>query len=136
MSSVKYRQRLRERAQLPKSVLAGFVPVRRDLQTEITAAVAAKTAQPNVEQPSVVSNVVVPNTRKSMTPQELQQHARQLAQLMAGLPSEEYTAAMKSLEDTNETLYATVCDELENMNAANAAAEGDGHDLSNIATGN
>lgn len=138
MSSVKYRQRLREREQqAAKSTLAGFTPAKRELQMDTidAATTAAAIGSPNQERPATTTNVVTPNTRRSMTPKELQTHAKQLAMTLAAMPSDQYQAAIQSLASNNETLYAIVCDELENMNAAAAEADDDGHDLSAIATG-
>ena len=73
-----------------------------------------------------------PVVSTAMTPQQLQQHAAQLAQTLSQLSEEQYHAALNSLEQTNGTLYAIVCDELSNLAATQENDEGDGYDLNEM----
>ena len=115
MSAIEHRKRVQERRAAEKAAAKGK-PITQEGDPDNTK---------KAETP------VVP-AATTMTPQQLQKHAAQLAQTLSQLSEEQYHEALNSLEQTNRTLYAIVCDELSNLAATQENDEGDGYDLNNM----
>jgi len=115
MSAIEHRKRVQERRAAAKAAAKG----------------KPTTQEGDPEDTKKVATPVVP-AATAMTAQQLQQHAAQLAQTLSQLSEEQYHAALNSLEQTNRTLYAIVCDELNKLATTQTDDEGDGYDLNNM----
>lgn len=150
MSQIEHRKRLREQQERERAGSGGLAAFQASTTNTVvnaakpTAAVSVapveapppeRIAEPSVYQPGPTAEpVIVPVGQQSMTPSEMRKHARQTAELFAQLPTAEYQASLQSLESNNPTLYSIVVDELNNIAAA-GDGEGDGFDLSGVASG-
>ncbi len=139
MSQVEHRRRLRElkeREAAHANGLTSFIP-------QATPVTGGDDAQPvNVVQPplpvpapsGIQPILPVGASTVGMSPIQLRDQAKRVAELLAGMPQAEYEASLGSLERENPTLYGIVVDELNNL-AATANGEDDGYDLSGLAAG-
>ena len=110
MSSIEYRQRLREKEE---NTQTGRLSTFRQVKTEEPAEVATVTDPAK----STESAVETPPT-PARTPEQLREQAAAAAAQMMELDGAEYDAEMQRLYSEDETLYAVVCDEIENLAAA------------------
>lgn len=136
MSAIDHRQRIRDRKAKEKAFHSGaFSP--QETVTTMAPAPTTQVQEPTRRQEQPIdtdptANAVVPQgERQRMTPVELRNHGKQLAETLAQLDQEQYDSALNNLEKTNPTLYGVVCDELNNLAAQDN--EGDGYDLTNVA---
>lgn len=70
-------------------------------------------------------SAIVPQGEPSMTPAELREHAITLAAQLVSYSPEDYANTMNTLQQSNPSLYAVVCDEIENLNAQQEAQADD-----------
>ena len=158
MSSIAYRQRLRDRAanealartlannpdqvvedhNLPK--LEEELPVDAKIHDTKKLKETATTLEEPPEElrlqddPIMATREVEEDDNRGRAPDELRLQAQTTAQVLAGLEADDYQQSLADLEKNDPTLYAVVCDELQNM-WNEQQAEGDDYDLSDIAGG-
>jgi len=112
MSSIEYRRRLREQEQN-----------QREGRLSTFRTVKAPAVDPDQHDGELATAPVVETpTTPARTPEELRQQAQAQVDHLLTLPDEEYAATLKSLYENDETLYAVVYDELDNIAAAEVAA--------------
>ena len=135
MSAIEHRQRIRDQRAKAREFQSGsFTPQEEVGRIEPPEPATEPAVPTRVEQPidNEPKAVVPQGERQAMTPQQLRDHAAQLAKSLAQLPEDLYNESLNNLEQTNATLYAIVCDELNNLAAAQKQAEGDGYDLNEM----